>query len=477
MATDTGLPRLSDMDMTNGAQRVRRGSLLVIAVVAALGSAAIYLAPLLAELRQSVPFGILFAVLGLAQLYTVGAVLTKPTVRNLVLAGGVAGLVVLFRGLAFTGLFVPDPWQPIDSVIGFTDGICAGLAALATVIFAVLALRGTRPLPSVRRRVLTGVAAAPLAVAVGIAIVVGLLAATDGFTGAGFPSGVVAPVHLAAGQRSTVEYCRPDGVPLAMDIYTPPAGAAKGPAPVALYVHGGGLIFGDRKATGLGASLADQEGALFTPLLHQLNGLGFVVASIDYRLPPEAEWPAQIEDAKCAVRFLRANAGGLGIDPNRIGVWGSSAGGLLVTMLGLTGHSDQFGGGQYADQSSAVGAVVDMFGPADLTNLAGSEAALKAMVSIGFGTDTRVRRSASPINYISPGAPPFLIMQGTQDTDVAPGQSELLAAKLHAAGVPNTLVMVQGAGHSLVTPGQHPSPETLTATVTNFLTSTLAGRS
>src|SRR5215217_1194414 len=134
---------------------------------------------------------------------------------------------------------------------------------------------------------------------------------------------------------STVEYCRPDKVPLAMDLYMPPAAARSGrPAPVAMYVHRGGL-WGDWKMRGLGASQANHEGALFTPLQRWLNARGFVVASIDYRLPPGTPWPAQIEDAKCAVRFLRAHAAVLGIDPDRIGVWGSSGGGQLSSLLGL----------------------------------------------------------------------------------------------------------------------------------------------
>jgi acetyl esterase/lipase len=94
-----------------------------------------------------------------------------------------------------------------------------------------------------------------------------------------------------------------------------------------------------------------------------------VVAAIDHRLPPGAPWPAQIEDAKCAVRFLRAHAGELDVDPNRIGVWGSSGGGHLASMLGLTGPEAGFERGQYLDQSSAVQAVVDMFGGTDVNDL------------------------------------------------------------------------------------------------------------
>jgi len=385
---------------------------------------------------------------------------------------------VLFWALTrIGGVFTPDPWQPVNAELGFNDDLTAALAALTAIILGVLAALGARPTRSRRWRVLTGLGILPLIPVVVIAMLIGLLAATDSFTGAGVPPDTLAPVNLPAGQRSTLEYCRPDGVPLAMDIYTPPAGAAA-PAPVALYVHGGGLIFGDRQLAGFGATMADQQGALFTPLQQQLNARGFLVASIDYRLPPATAWPGQIQDAKCAVRFLRAHATGLGIDPTRIGAWGSSAGGLLVSMLGLTRPSDGFDVGQYTNQSSAIGAVVDMFGPADLSALSGSETVMKLMVSIGLGNTPSVRRSVSPLTYVHPGAPPFLILQGTDDNDVPPHQSELLAARLHTANVPTNLIVVHGAGHSLATPGQNPPPQQLTTTTADFLANTLtSGRS
>jgi acetyl esterase/lipase len=308
-------------------------------------------------------------------------------------------------------------------------------------------------------------------VVVGVAL--GVLASSDGFAGAGYPAGTVAPQNVPAGQMSTVEYCRPDGVPLAMDLYMPPAASTDRPAPVAMYVHGGGLVLGDRKVRGLGAGLANHEGALFTPLQKRLNARGFVVASIDYRLAPSAPWPAQIEDAKCAVRFLRAHAAQLGIDPDRIGVWGSSGGGQLSSLLGLAGPQAGFESGQYPDESSAVQAVVDMFGPSDLNDFDDSDPFGRFIVQIDFGSSTALRRSASPITYVAPGAPPFLILQGTEDPSIRPHQSARLARRLHAAGVPATLIEVQGTGHGLTTPGQQPSPQELTATVIDFFTTKL----
>jgi acetyl esterase/lipase len=95
------------------------------------------------------------------------------------------------------------------------------------------------------------------------------------------------------------------------------------------------------------------------------------------------------------------------------------------------------------------------------------------MVQIGFGSSTELRRSASPITYVAPGAPPFLILQGTEDPTIRPHQSAGFARRLHAAGVPTTLIEVEDAEHGLTTPGQQPSPDELTATVIHFLTTTL----
>lgn len=456
-------------------RKLRRSPLLITVLIAAVGGAAIYLVALPALWRMSWPYGVLFAGLGAAQLGTAVAVLARPVRRRVLLAAASAlAVVVLWALVRLAGVLpVPDPWVPVNSVIGFTDYICAALQTIAVLGLAGVAALGLRPRRSLPRRVLAAVALAPLVALVLVGVVVGVLASSNGFTGAGFPAGTVAPQNLPAGQISTVEYCRPDGVPLAMDLYMPPAAARTGrPAPVAMYVHGGGL-WGDRKMHGFGARQANHEGALFTPLQQQLNARGFVVASIDYRLPPGTPWPAQIEDAKCAVRFLRAHAADLGIDRDRIGVWGSSGGGHLSSLLGLAGPEAGFDRGQYLDQSSAVQAVVDMLGLADLNDFDDADPLARLILQIWFGSSTEVRRSASPITYVAPGAPPFLILHGTEDTMVRPRQSAKLAQRLQAAGVPTTFIEVEGAEHGLTTPGQRPSPDQLTATVIDFLTTTL----
>src|SRR5215203_1471784 len=388
-------------------------------------------------------------------------------------AAAALAVVLLWALVRLVGVLPePDPWVAVNSVIGFTDFICVGLQIIAAVGLGGLAALGPRPRQSLARRVLAAVALTPLVALVLVSVALGVLASSDGFTGAGFPASTVAPQNLPAGQMSTVEYCRPDGVPLAMDLYIPPAARSERPAPVAMYVHGGGP-WGDRKMHGLGALQANHEGALFIPLQEKLNSHGVVVASIDYRLPLGTAWPAQIEDAKCAVRFLRAHAADLDIDPSRIGVWGSSGGGHLVSLLGLTGPKDGFDHGQYLDQSSAVQAVVDMFGTADLNDLDDSDPLGRFILQIALGSSAEVRRSASPITYVAPDAPPFLILHGTEDTMVPPHQSAELAQRLHAAGVSTTLIEVEGAEHGLTTPGQQPSPGELTATIIDFLTTTL----
>jgi acetyl esterase/lipase len=461
------LPATADSNLV-----LRRTPLLMTALFSAVGGAAIYLAALSALWRMSWPYGLIFTALGAAQLGLGVGVLLRPARRRVLLAAAAALAVVGVWGLTRLTGVQPNPWTPVDSVIGFTDSICAALQGMAVLGLAGAAAIGVRPRPSLGRRVLAAATVAPLTLAVLLGTGVGFAGASDGLAGAGFPAGTVPPRNLPAG-RSTVEYCRPDGVPLAMDLYTPRPEAGWS-APVAIYIHGGGTILGDRKTVGLGAALANHDGALFTPLQQQLNARGFVVASIDYRLPPGAPWPASIEDAKCAVRFLRAHAADLGIDPGRIGAWGSSGGGLLASLLGLVKTDTGFDRGQYIEQSSAVQAVVDMFGPTDLNDFGDATPFIRFCLWVGVGGSSETRRSMSAITYVNAGAPPFLILHGDQDEDIHLRQSKEFARRLEAAGVVTTLIEVQGTGHTLNSPGQRPSPKQLADTVTEFFARALA---
>lgn len=243
-----------------------------------------------------------------------------------------------------------------------------------------------------------------------------------------------------------VTYCNADGVDLKMDLYFPAGGA--GARPVVLWVHGGGWTQGDKASIPFGRP--------------QLVAAGFVVAAVNYRLAPQYKWPAQIEDVKCAVRYLRAEAGRYGIDPQHIGAWGGSAGGHLVSLLGLAGPEAGFEGhGGYADQSSAVQAVVDMYGPSDLTHYGLSVRGREVIGNVFGSVPTQAAealRRASPVTYVSGNAPPFLILHGTADTTVAPAQSQELYDRLHAAGADATLVWVQHGGHGFVPVGGRPQP-------------------
>ena len=305
-----------------------------------------------------------------------------------------------------------------------------------------------------------------------------------------FPVSPASTVSAPAGQLTTLEYCHPGGDPLAMDLSEPAATFAR-PVPVVFYMHGGEGLIGNRQVSGLAqVSGLDQEGAYFAQLRNHLLARGFAVGSIDYRFPPLYGMLDQVVDAKCAVRFLRAHATELGINPQRIGVYGASEGGYLASMLGLTGPDAGFEKGQYLDQSSRVQAVVDMWGPADLTDWRGTPSWVYTLgEGLGIsrqGTALRAdqipanarKNYASPVSYVTPDAPPFLILQGADDWFITPHHSQKLASLLQAAHVPTTLVMIQHDEHGLaaVTPGQveQPSPDALIQMIQDFFVKTLA---
>jgi acetyl esterase/lipase len=284
-----------------------------------------------------------------------------------------------------------------------------------------------------------------------------------------------ATVTLPAGRVTTLTYCSPGGIPPAMDVTEPAATAAR-PAAAVLYVHGGGWFEGDRQPSSMGARFAGQDGALFVPLRDELSRRGFVVASIDYVLIPLYPWPNQIEDAKCAVRFMRAEAHRLGIDPNRIGTWGSSAGGQLVAMWARRGprRASTWRVPGPVEPGPGGGGHVRSHGPErdggrQLVRPARHADRVRPGEHCGEGR-------ASLANHVAHGEPPFLILHGTDDVLVPPHHSRDLAQRLKSAGVPATLVMVEHTGHSMDTPGQQPSSAEVTTTVADFFSRTLAGR-
>ena len=231
-----------------------------------------------------------------------------------------------------------------------------------------------------------------------------------------------------------VPYCSPEGQPQKMDIYLPQSG---GPWPVFLYVHGGGWNKGD-KAEGAGWKF--------------LNDKGYLVVSVNYRLAAyNVKFPAMIEDVKCAVRYLRAHAVEYNLDPKRIGALGASAGGHLVALLGTSDQSAGWDVGEYPDQSSRVQAVVAEAVFSDFTQPMPNSISMAIYFALGElpGTTTPVLTAASPVAFITPDDPPFLIIHGEKDGYSPVDQAKSLDAKLKAAGVNSTLIIVQGGQHSL----------------------------
>ncbi len=225
-----------------------------------------------------------------------------------------------------------------------------------------------------------------------------------------------------------VTYCSPAGTIQQMDLYFPPGNG--GPAPAVIYIHGGGLTGGDKQQ---GAGMAD------IPILVEA---GFIVASINYRLAPAFTFPAQLEDAKCAVRFLRSTAFEFGLDPERIGVYGTSAGGYLAAMLGVTQPEDGFeGSDEHGAYSSSVQAVATMFAYTLLID----EGLSFSPVYGPINADILARYSA--VTHADAGDPPFLLLHGSKDTVVPPSQSEFLYLALHEAGGQANLLIVDNGGH------------------------------
>ncbi|MBE9190505.1 alpha/beta hydrolase [Gloeocapsopsis crepidinum LEGE 06123] len=213
--------------------------------------------------------------------------------------------------------------------------------------------------------------------------------------------------------------------------------------PVLVWIHGGAWRSGDKK-----------EG-----LKHLVSFArqGFFCASIEYRLSHEAIFPAQIQDCKCAIRFLRAHAQKFHIDPHRIGVWGVSAGGHLAALLGTTEDIQEFeGSGGWQNYSSCVQAVCDWFGPTDFLRIndflrnidftpANSPEAALIGGLIEENQDTAAK--ANPITYVSKEVPPFLIVHGDKDLLVPLNQSQLLFNALQKVEAEVTFEIIKGGKH------------------------------
>ena len=236
-----------------------------------------------------------------------------------------------------------------------------------------------------------------------------------------------------------------------LDLYLPkqlaPQARTSGPLPLIVWVHGGAWLGGSKKNC---------------PATRFVRR-GYAVASINYRLSQHAIFPAQIVDCKAAIRWLRANSNRYGLDAKRIGVWGSSAGGHLVALLGTAGDIKEFDKGRNLKVSSRVQAVCDYFGPTDFTKIGRFPSKIRhdapdspesKLIGGPIQENKEACRRVNPITYVTKDDPPFLIVHGDKDQTVPHNQSELLYEALKKAGVKVKFHTVKGAGH-----GRFKSPQ------------------
>jgi acetyl esterase/lipase len=245
------------------------------------------------------------------------------------------------------------------------------------------------------------------------------------------PAGVVAHRDLA--------YVTGGHPRQALDLYLLDHGHA---LPLIVWIHGGAFRMGSK------------EDRVPFEMLEQ----GYAIASLNYRLSQHARFPAQIEDCKAAVRWLRAHAGTYGLDPSRFAAWGESAGGHLAAMLGTAGNERSFEVGRHLEHSSRVQAVLDFFGPTDFLQMDAHrlpggilhdtpDSPESELVGGPIQERPAEVARANPITYVTPEAPPFLVVHGDRDRLVPYHQSTLLVAALEAAGVHVTFYTVVGGGH------------------------------
>ena len=251
-------------------------------------------------------------------------------------------------------------------------------------------------------------------------------------------SGLIGLAAHASEVRRDIEYARVDELSLKCDLYLP----EKPRPPLIVYVHGGGWGSGSKADMPLGALVRE----------------GFAVAGVDYRLSRQAPFPAQAHDIKAAIRFLRAEQTQLGIDARQIVIAGSSAGGHLAAIVGVTNGNKELEGtvGEHRGASSEVQGIVSFFGASDLMTILGQSTergrkmrapALQLLLGGQPAEKPDLARLASPVEHIDAHDPPLLLIHGEADPQMPPAQSKELAAAYESAKLPVKLVLIPGALH------------------------------
>lgn len=230
-----------------------------------------------------------------------------------------------------------------------------------------------------------------------------------------------------------------------LDLFLPKTRKSDKPLPVIAFIHGGAWRAGNKRR-------GHRE------VLPYVASGRFVGVSIAYRLTNEAIWPAQIHDCKAAIRWIKGNAKRLNIDPERIAVMGTSAGGHLVAMLGVSGDVKKLEGklGKHTDQNSKVACVVDFFGPTELLTMNDHPSRIdhnatnspeSKLIGGAIQKNKTKAKEASPITHVSKGDAPFLIIHGSKDMLVPYPQSVAFNKALKQAGVSSVLIKIDGGGH------------------------------
>ena len=300
-----------------------------------------------------------------------------------------------------------------------------------------------------------------------------VLAVSGAFAQPSTPAPEIAAKPVEADNYPTPEVTFPNGVkgkpalvywepigyrPLALDLYLPPetATAPKSGFPLVVYIHGGGWLAGGRHQSG---PFVD-----FPAVLASLAARGYVVASVSYRLSGEAAFPAQIQDVKAAILWLRSHASDYRIDPKKAVTWGVSAGGHLAGLAGVScGATDLEPTYGAANVSDCVQGSVSWYGVFDMATIAEQARQENAMsrdvadapewrllgcFAAACGADKIA--SASPVSYVDPQDPPMLLIVGTDDKTVPHQQTLEMAEKLKSAGVPYELIVLPGLDHNFI---------------------------
>jgi len=255
---------------------------------------------------------------------------------------------------------------------------------------------------------------------------------------------LIVPFSMAASAQTPKSAAVPEGTKVEkdlsygdharnkLDLFVPKSDE---PLPLVIWIHGGGWEAGSKNNN---------------PALTLLSK-DYAVAGINYRYSSQAVFPAQLHDCQAAIRFLRDNAKKYNIDADRIGVWGASAGGHLVALLGTSGDVPELDGDAKSKTSAKVQCVVNWFGPTDLTQMVRPGSATPGLISKLLGgslTDKAdLAKLANPITHVSKNDAPFLIIHGDNDPLVPLKQSEILNEALKKAGVATELVVFSKAGH------------------------------